>query len=260
MSELINSIQNERVKLVYGLQTRPRTRRKERKIVLEGVRLIADALMRQQRPDFVLYTPSTVDYHLIAQLQEAKAKLFAVSEDVMKHVSDTQQPQGVLGVFPIPMPPLPRHPKAVLILDAIREPGNMGTILRSAGASGVEVVLLSPDCVDPYNPKALRAGMGAHFRVPIIEAQWFEIAQYTEKMRVYVASGDGELRYSDANFQEAWAVVIGNEAHGANNANRLESVTTIAIPMATESESLNAAMASAVILFEAQRQRLLSSS
>lgn len=257
MSDVLTSLQNERVKLVYGLQTRPRTRRKERKLALEGQRLIADALARGQRLEFVFYTPEKADYELIAHLQEAKVKLIPVSEAVMQYVSDTQQPQGMIAVTPIPIPPLPKQARRVLILDGIREPGNMGTILRTAGASGVEVVMLSPDCVDPYNPKALRAGMGAHFRVPIIEAKWFEIAQYTEAMPVYVAQGGAPTRYSDVSYKEAWALVIGNEAHGANNATRLGEVTPVSIPMASDTESLNAAMACAVILFEAQRQALL---
>jgi len=256
MSDILTSLQNERVKLVYSLQNRPRARRKEMKIVLEGTRLIADAVSRRLRLEFVMYTPDKTDFNLIAQLQNTPAKLITVSNEIMQYISDTQQPQGMVAVTTIPVPPLPKDPRSVLILDAIREPGNMGTILRSATASGVDVVMLSPDCVDPYNPKVLRSGMGAHFRVPIVEAQWFEIAQYTETMPVYIADGGGQTHYTDVDFSQSWALVIGNEAHGANNALRLGEVTPISIPMASDTESLNAAMATSVILFEAQRQRL----
>jgi TrmH family RNA methyltransferase len=257
MSDVITSLQNERVKLAYSLQNRPRARRKEKKIALEGTRLIADALLRQAKPDFVLYEPATADYELVAQLQETKTKLLPVSTEVLQHICDTQQPQGMVGVFPMPFPTLLKNPASILILDAIREPGNMGTILRTAGASGIQVVLLSPDCVDPYNPKVVRSGMGAHFRVPILELQWFEIAQYTEKMRVYIADGSGTLAYTQADFTQPHAIVIGNEAHGANNAKKLGEVTAISIPMSAQTESLNAAIATGVIVFEAQRQRLL---
>lgn len=256
MSDIVTSLQNEKVKLAYALQNRPRARRAERKIVLEGTRLIGDALSRGKKPEFVLYQLETADYDLVSQLQNLNVKLMPVNDEVMNHVSDTQQPQGMLGVFPIPMPALPQVPTAALILDAIREPGNMGTILRTAAAAGFEVVLLSPDCVDPYNPKVLRSGMGAHFRIPILELKWFEIADYTSKMAVYVADGTAETRYMDMDFTQSFALVIGNEAHGVHNTDKLGHVVPIAIPMATDTESINAGVAAGVLMFEAQRQRL----
>jgi TrmH family RNA methyltransferase len=260
MTDIITSLQNERVKLAFSLQNRPRARRKEKKITLEGVRLIKDVVQRGAQPEFVLYTPKDADYPFIAELQELRVKLIPVSDEVMAHVSDTQQPQGLVAVLPMPLPPLAKRPDSVLILDSIREPGNMGTILRSAAASGVEVVVLSPDCVDPYNPKVLRAGMGAHWRVPVLELQWFEIGHYVDKMPVYVAAGDAQTRYTAVDFSQRWALVIGSEAFGASNARKLGETLDIAIPMAGDTESLNAAMAASIILFEAQRQRLSASS
>lgn len=256
MSEnVITSTQNERVKLVYGLQTRPRTRLKERKIALEGMRLIEDALSRGFKAEFILYDQRRADYELVAAWQARKIPLFAVNEAVMQHMSDTQQPQGFIGVFPMPFPPIPKRATAALLLEAVREPGNMGTILRTAAAAGVEVVILSEDCVDPYNPKVLRAGMGAHFRLPIVSAKWHEIAQFVEGMAVYVADSRGTLRYSAADYTRPYVLVIGNEAHGARASLKLQGAQTVTIPMAAATESLNAAMAAAVLLFEAQRQR-----
>jgi len=252
--EIITSLQNQRVKLANTLQTRARARRKERKIVLEGVRLISDALEQNHQPDYVLYTAETADYELIARLQNTPAKLYAVSEEVMRFVSDTQQPAGILGVFPLPRPKLPQNPGRVLILDAIREPGNLGTMLRTAAAAAVQVVVLSPDSVDPYNPKVLRAGMGAHFRIPIVEADWSEIKGYCDALSVYLAAGDGDMSYIAIDWTKPWALVIGNEAHGAGeNADQL-AAQRIHIPMAGATESLNAGVAAGVILFEARRQ------
>lgn len=255
MTDLITSTQNTRVKLAYQLQNRARSRRKERKIVLEGVRLISDALQQGQQPDYILYYPAQVDYDLIAQLQETRTTLLAVSEDVIQHVSDTTNPQGIIAVFPLPIPKMPDDARRVLILDAIREPGNLGTILRTAGAAGIEVVILGSGSVDPYNPKVLRAGMGAHFRLPIIEADWSQIAGYTKDLNIYLAAGDGDQVYSDVDWTQRWALVIGNEAHGIDESQSYLNGTTIMIPMAS-AESLNAAIATGVILFEAQRQRL----
>ena len=252
MPESITSLQNSRVKLVHQLQNKPRIRRTERKIVLEGTRLIRDAVEQKHRPEFLFYDPKHVDWNFIAQLQNQNIALIEVTDEIMQHVSDTQAPQGIIGVFPIPQPKLLKSAQRVLILDAIREPGNMGTILRTAGAAGVQVVILAGDCVDPYNPKVLRGGMGAHFRIPIIEASWSEIRGYCEELNVYLAAGDGTINYTDVDWNQAWALVIGNEARGVTSS--LEG-TRIAIPMASATESLNAAVASGVILFEAQRQR-----
>jgi TrmH family RNA methyltransferase len=257
MPEAITSLQNDRVKFVNQLQSRARIRRKEHKIVLEGTRLISDALLQNHRPHFVFYEPNSVDYNLLAQVQETHAALYEVTREVMQHVSDTQTQQGMIAVFPIPEPALPSSPQRVLILDAIRDPGNMGTILRTAGAAGVQVVILAPDCVDPYNPKVLRSGMGAHFRIPIIEAPWQEIRAYCTDMQRYLAAGNGEKIHSEVDWTQAWALVIGNEAHGAGEKAETMSGERVAIPMATDTESINAAVAAGVILFEAQRQILL---
>jgi len=255
--DIITSIQNKRIKHAKSLQTKARLRRSEMKLVLEGNRLINDALQRHANPDYALYTPENADYDIISKLQEKKCELIAVSDEVLKHVSDTQQAQGIIGIFFIPMPPLPKNPQRILIMDSIREPGNMGTILRTAGAAGVDLVILSQGSVDPYNPKVMRAGMGAHFRVPIVEAQWGEIQGFCDGITVYSATADGDTRYSDVDWKQAWAFIVGNEAHGISKNARQLSQAEISIPMASETESLNAAIASAVILFEAQRQRFI---
>lgn len=255
MVEQITSLQNQNVKLAYQLQNRARSRRKENKIVLEGTRLVGDALSQKLVPEFVMYEPSSVDYELVARLQGMSTLLYEVTDDIMQHISDTQNPQGIAAVFRLPRPSLPETPARVLVLDGVREPGNMGTILRTAGAAGVQVAILAPKCVDPYNPKVLRAGMGAHFRLPIVEAKWHEIDGYCEGLQRYLAAGDGSIRYSDVDWTQPWALVIGNEAHGGSEEADVFVEGRVSIPMAN-AESLNAAVATGVLLFEAQRQRL----
>lgn len=250
---MITSIQNDKVKLVYGLQNRPRTRRKERKIPLEGVRLIQDALERNYLPEFVFYQPEKADSELITVLEGINATLIPVNDEVMAYMTDTQNPQGVLAVFPMPVPQMPKKPKRVLIMDNVREPGNMGTILRTAAAAGRDVILLAPGCVDPYNPKALRSGMGAHFRVPIIEAQWFQIEEFCKSLNVYLATGKGDLQYDKVDWASPNAIIIGSEAHGAGTQSADIATHHIHIPMAAQTESLNAAVAAGVILFEAAK-------
>jgi TrmH family RNA methyltransferase len=256
--DIITSLKNDKVKLTNGLLLRARTRRKERKIVLEGTRLIRDALERGHKPVFVLFEPSTVDPDLLVDMQERNLDLQAVNREVMAYVSDTDQPQGVTAVFPMPFPPLPRFPQRVLILDNVRDPGNVGGILRTAAAAGVHVVVLSPGCADPYNPKTLRAGMGAHFRVPLAEATWEEIAAYCDRHDVYLADGSAPVDYATADFTRPWALIIGNEANGIGPEAQALGGTALSIPMGAKTESLNAGVAAGVILFEAARQARLS--
>jgi TrmH family RNA methyltransferase len=189
------------------------------------------------------------------QMRANGVQLFLIADAVMRHVSDTQQPQGILGVFPMPAPALPQNPQRILILDSIRDPGNMGSMLRTSAAAGVQVVLLSPNCVDPYNPKTLRGGMGAHFRVAVVESDWEAINAYCQNLTVYLADSEGDMRYDAVDWSAGWALIIGSEAHGTSESAAQMAQTRVFIPLAVETESLNAAIAAGVILFEAQRQR-----
>ncbi len=258
--DIISSTQNKRIRYVKSLQTKPRFRRSERKLVLEGGRLIAEALLANGKPDIALYSPEKADYELIAQLQGRDCPLLPVSETVLQHVSATQQAPGLLAVFQLPRPPMPAVPERILILDGVREPGNLGTIWRTAAAAGVDLAILAPDCVDPYNPKAVRAGMGAHFRLPLVESSWNEISRYCRELAVYVAMPSALKKYTEVNWLDSWAFIVGNEAHGISKRALELARYPISIPMLGGAESINVASATAIILFEAQRQRLAEAS
>ncbi len=248
---MITSLQNDRVKLAFGLIAGSKSRRKLGKIALEGVRLIRDAVEAGYLPEFVLYDPAVID---ITTLEFPAELALEAAPEIIQHICATEQPQGIVGVFPMPTPSLPRAPRRVLILDALRDPGNLGTILRTAAAAGVEVVLLAPGCVDPYNDKALRSGMGAHFRVPVLAQKWDEISATCMGLAVYLADMNGDLPYDEVNWSSGWALIVGGEAHGAGEAATELATQRLSIPMAADTESLNAASATAIILFEAARQ------
>ena len=256
--DTITSLQNKRVKYVKSLQTKGRLRRSEKKLVLEGDRLIKDALLGGGQPDLVLYALVSADYELFASLQNRDCELLPVSDGVLSHISETKQTPGILVVFHIPKPRMPKQPDRVLILDAVREPGNMGTILRSAAAAGVDIAILAPGCADPYGAKVLRAGMGVHFRLPVVEAKWNEIRAYCTGLKLYSADAGGETTYTDVDWGEPWALIVGNEAHGISSDAQRISQSSLTIPMSRESESLNVASATTVILFEAKRQRIIN--
>jgi TrmH family RNA methyltransferase len=258
----ITSQQNDRVKLVRALQSQPKTRRTEEKIVLEGARLINDALDSGAIPNFIFHTADAIQPEhasaaaLYTQLQGLGVDVFDVAPEIMTYVSDTQSPQGILAVFPMPKLELPAMINLALILDGIADPGNLGTILRSAAAAGADLVILAPASVDPFNPKVIRGAMGAHFRLPIRRLTWSEIREYYgAKTPIYVADASGDMHYTAVDWHAPAAVLIGGEAHGPEEDARALAKAQIRIPMASGAESLNAAMAASIILFEARRQR-----
>lgn len=259
----ITSLQNERVKLAHALQTQAKARRREGKLVVEGVRLLNDALNCGLMPEYVFYLGSeaTLDrlaYKLFRRLNDLNAPFLSVSAEVMAHVTDLETPPGILAVLPRPDLPAPESPSLVLALDGINNPGNLGSVLRTAAAAGADLVILAPGTVDPYNPKVLRGGMGAHFRLPLVQATWPDIAARYGHLNTYLAEASGETPYYAVDWLRPSMIIVGGEAHGAGAAARQVAGRTITIPMAAQTESLNAAVAAGIILYEVQRQRHLS--
>ncbi len=256
---MITSLKNDRVRLVRALQERRRIRQRERRFVVEGVRLCQEAAQAGARPHFVFYTARIREdsrgQALLMAWQEAGVLCEEVSEEVMAACSDTETPQGILAVIPLPALSPPAHPTLTLILDRLRDPGNLGTILRTALAAGAEGVLLASGTVDATNPKAVRAGMGAHFRLPMVAMDWDEIARAVAGCRVYLADARGDALYTNVDWTGRVALIIGGEAAGVGSRARALAETTVAIPLAGGVESLNVAAAAAVLLFEAARQR-----
>jgi TrmH family RNA methyltransferase len=159
-------------------------------------------------------------------------------------------------VVDLPKLPVASPRTLTLLLDQVRDPGNAGTLLRSAAAAGVELVLFGPETVDPFNEKVLRAGMGAHFHIPLRACEaWEEVQPWLEPAHpIYLAEAAGALDYDAVDWSMAATLVVGGEASGASARVRQQAVA-ISIPMHREVESLNAAVAGSVILFEAARQR-----
>ncbi len=254
---MITSLTNDKVKLVRSLAER-KHRVKEQRFAIEGARLIDDALAADLTPDWVFCAerlPSRSQETLV-WLRQRGVEIIMVSEAVLKACSETETPQGLIAILPFPQLPIPSASHIILIADSLRDPGNLGALLRSAAAADVDVVLLSLETVDAYNPKVVRGAMGAHFHVPILEAAWAEIAERVKGMNVYLAAADGELTYTEANWTQPSALIVGSEASGAGMDALQLAAKRISIPLAREVESLNAAVAASIILFEAKRQRI----
>lgn len=253
---MITSRQNERVKYVRSLARR-RVRRREGRFVVEGTRLADEVVRAGIRPALVLYTPdwaaTPAGRRLLPVLAQAEEGALAVSDAVLAACADTQTPQGVLAV--VPFVELPARPGPILVLDQVRDPGNLGTILRSAEAAGVGQVLLAPGTVDRYSPKVVRGAMGAHLRLPVFDLEWTAIANRVAGCAVWLADAGGEVAYDAVDWTAPSALIVGGEAAGAGKEAAALATGRVRIPMAGGAESLNAAMAATVILFEAARQR-----
>lgn len=253
---MITSLQNPKLKLIRSLLGRAKARREEGAFLAEGVRLVEEAAAAGWPFRFVAHEESLGERgaRLVADLQARGVECAAVSSGVMKSLSETETPQGVLAVLERQPLPLPETLDFVLIPDQIRDPGNLGTLLRTAVAAGVQAVLMPPETTDPFAPKVVRAGMGAHFRLPIAAMAWDEIERSTRGLHIYLADMHGTSCW-DANLRRPLALVIGGEALGASEPARRLAREKLSIPMAGPIESLNAGVAGSVLMLEAARQR-----
>ncbi|MBI3158966.1 MAG: RNA methyltransferase [Chloroflexi bacterium] len=256
---MITSPSNPRIKQVRALNARARERREAGLFVIEGVRLCEEALAAKQRPEIVLHTEELDGRGraLLAAFTRAGAPLEAVSPDVMKAASDTQTPQGVLAVLPLSPRPRPAQLDFVLVADQVRDPGNLGTLLRSAAAAGVQAVWMHPGTADAYAPKVLRAGMGAHFRLSLETLGYEDIRSAAKRhgLRLLLAAaGQGEP-CDRADLGAPLALVVGSEAEGSGAGLTAATDGFVHIPMPGGFESLNAAVAGSILMFEAVRQR-----
>jgi len=255
---VITSSSNPKIKLVRALQTQARKRKDESAFVVEGVRIIEEAVRAQWPIEFILYdeTLSERGKTMLDNLHTPlRGRIFEIPPDLMAEVSDTETPQGILAVVKRSVLPLSDSPTFVILIDQIRDPGNLGTILRTAEATGVDAILLSPGTVDAFSPKVVRAGMGAHFHIPIQHTPWHEIHAYLKNLPVFLAEADAVKTLWEVNLTQPCVLLIGGEAFGASPMGTQIATQRITIPMAGRAESLNAAVAASILMAEVLRQR-----
>lgn len=255
---MITSARNPKIQWVRRLQSQPRLRRDEGLFVVEGVRLAEEALRAGWPCRLVLHSLGLGErgQALVTEYASQGTAVEAVSEGVLASASDTETPQGILAVIERQEIPLPTSLDFVLVADALRDPGNLGALLRAAAAAGAQALVVTPGTVDPFSPKVVRAAMGAHFRLPILSLDWPAMrALLKPGLRVYLADPHGGLAYTACDLKIPLALVVGGEAAGAGGEARALADGRLHIPMAGAVESLNAAVAGAVLLFEVARQR-----
>ena len=225
--------------------------------VIEGLRLSEEALAAGGVPRLVLHTdePDERRGRLIDAFAARGAHMLLVSEKVLRACATTESPQGLVAVVPLPNPPVPDLCTLALVADGLADPGNLGALLRTALAAGVEAVFLTSGTVDPYNPKVVRAGMGAHFRLPIRTESPATIRRRLDGLAFWVAEPHRGRPVYQLDARPPLALVIGGEARGPAEAWRRDNTVAVTIPTAPEVESLNTAAAAAILLFEIRRQR-----
>ncbi len=255
---MITSTHNPKLKLVRALQGRAKERRDAGAFVVEGVRLVEEAVNSNWRLRFALYDEllSERGKLTVERLLLNGVDVEEVSTSLMKSLSETESPQGIVAVLELNQLPVTNLPDFILIPDQIRDPGNLGTLLRTAAAAGVQAVLLPPETTDAFAPKVVRSGMGAHFRLPIHSMSWDEIQRFCESasQRIFLADMDGRSCW-EVDLRQPLALIIGGEANGASEQARKLANQKISIPINGNMESLNAAAAGSILMFEVARQR-----
>ncbi|MGB9299690.1 MAG: RNA methyltransferase [Anaerolineae bacterium] len=255
---MITSKTNSKVRYARSLHRRA-VRHQERRFVVEGVRLIEEMIEAGQKPALFFCTEDSSGNPraraLVELLVSSGSEVVTVSEEVLRFLSDTETPQGVLAVAAFPEVEVAVRGLS-LIVDGVRDPGNLGTILRTAQAAGVGRVVTLRGTVDVFSPKVVRGAMGAHFRLPISwDRIWEEVERMVGQSQVLLADPTGGVPYFQVDWTLPTALIVGSEAHGAGRKGRQLATTKVTVPMEGNVESLNVGVAASVMLFEAARQR-----
>lgn len=259
---VISSISNSRMKNLIQLQKKAKAREEQGIYVIEGLKMFEEARLAKFLTK-AYFSESFYD----EKIKEDSGFFTGLDYDVVtdslyKDISDTKTPQGVMGIVGMAkytLKDMAGHLDTfLLLLEDIRDPGNLGTMIRTAEGAGINGILLNSSCVDIYNPKVIRSTMGSIFRVPICQSEDFiqDIRKLKEQqIKIYAAHLSGCSYDTEGSFRGKCAILIGNEANGLSEEASNMAENRIKIPMAGKVESLNAAVAAAILMYEAARQR-----
>ncbi len=262
---MITSARNPKIQIVRNLLDRRKKRDDSQSFIIEGIRLAEEALTAGMHIDVALFSAnlSSRGKQIIDKLESKKIPIEEVEPRILEGLSDTQTCQGLILLCKKPAVSEDQFKEPLLVLDQVRDPGNLGTILRSALAFGFGNVLLTQGSVDPFSPKVLRAAMGAQFNLPIAFQTPHDIHTICKilikpPLQVMLADAHAEQVCWEVDLCTPLCLVIGGEAFGASPAMDAITNTRVSIPMQSGSESLNAAMAANILMYEIFRQRKTS--
>ena len=249
--ELVTSRQNSAVQHVKKLASNRTYRRETGEFLCEGPKMWAEAMEH----GWVISTLLTSEEELLRQCEGTPARSVLVSPELLAYAADTERPQKMIFTCRIPEQAECLIGERFLVLDGVQDPGNVGTIWRTADAFGADGLILLPGCADPWSPKVVRSTMGACFRLPVLNCTLERLLTILEGKNIPLyatALRDDTLDIRDADLKRA-AVVIGSEGRGVSGEVLERCEQTIKIPMRDRCESLNAAMAAGIVLWESWR-------
>lgn len=253
----ITSLQNPRVKHIVKLRDDKRTRTKDGLMLVEGYDEIQLALAAGHRPQTLLSSPELASRQINGDFPES----ITVNRAVFEKISYRENPDGWMGIFPIPRTSLNdlelSESPLIILAESIEKPGNLGAILRTADAAGVDALLLCDPRVDLWNPNVVRASRGAVFSVPVVESdnasawEWLK----TRKIRTLAATPSAAVTYSTVDLCGPVAIAVGTEDEGLTEFWMSNADLKVKIPMTGKVNSLNVSVSTALIVYEAVRQR-----
>jgi RNA methyltransferase, TrmH family len=253
----ITSLQNPKVKYIVKLREDKRQRKLDGLMLVEGYDELTLALSTGLKPQTLLTAPELAP----APMEISSAEIVTVTRAVFEKISYRDNPDGWLGIFPVPKTTLEdlklSESPFVIVAESVEKPGNLGAILRTADAAHVDAVIVCDPRVDLWNPNVVRASRGTVFTVPTVEADSPNALAYlkSRKMRVLAATPSAEVLYTDIDLKESIALAVGTEDEGLTNFWMKNADIKVKIPMLGKVNSLNVSIATALITYEAVRQR-----
>lgn len=268
--EIICSAQNPLIKETRKLQQK-KYREERGEFLIEGVRLVEEGL-KAGRLKATFYEDTLTNtargqqlLHMIEKsVQEKKtAFIYKVRPQVIRALAETQNPQGIVAIAvmePVSLDFLntEQEEKLLLVIDGLQDPGNTGTLIRTAWGAGAKAIVCLPGTADPYNGKTVRSSMGGIFRVPVINGvEWDSLWKWCRQNGYYLVAGDlnAEIGYSAVTYPQKTALIIGSEGQGLFNVKPEQVDCRVKIPLKNGAESLNAAVAGGILLYEIIRRR-----
>jgi TrmH family RNA methyltransferase len=264
--EWIGSIQNPKVKLWGKLHTR-KGREQSKSYLIEGIHLLEEAIKANSAIEAVIMDEQLIPSTFVQQyITQSSINCYQVSSAIMEKISQTQSPQGISAVIAMQTTTLDNLLDHVddrsifLLIDAVQDPGNLGTIIRTADAAGAQGVILGNGTVDPFNDKVIRSTMGSLFHLPIIQTDLSSCihALRRSRVRIIATSLEEAMMYNEPLYDGPLAIVIGNEANGVSPAVIELANVKVKIPIYGQAESLNAGVAASILLYEAVRQKRIT--
>ena len=256
----IQSVQNPLIKNILKLQEKSRERKKQQLFVVEGKREIELACKGQFDIDSLLFIQQKIEYDYLKQFNARE--VIEITQEVYQKIAYRESTEGIIATAKSKYIDLnslifKNKEPLILVIEGIEKPGNIGAMIRSADAANIDAIILADPKTDQYNPNVIRSSVGGVFTKNIVISSSDEVIKFFKKnnIRMYAATLQNSNKYTDEDYTEASAIIVGTEANGLTQIWRDHSSKNINIPMQGEIDSMNVSVAAAIILFEAKRQR-----